>query len=224
LLGCSRTYLELYFCFFLLSHSYIPYLGLLAHKPTVVINDERLPEEQGKADHLFHSFACVSCSFAIQFDRRTTRWTGDYRLHYHPLLRTPRDLVRSSVSPPSHLTSPYPCLDLANPNDRLVDIACTSTSCQSVSHPHYTHRSGYANAGLSVLDRVEGGAPWGAATIAGGDGSRQPSETELSICTYQVSLVGISLWSLPLPVLSLGGKGRMKADYHGCECRTLDRS
>ncbi|KAG7539682.1 hypothetical protein FFLO_03399 [Filobasidium floriforme] len=44
---------------------------------------------------------------------------------------------------------------------------------------------GYANAGLSVLDRVEGGAPWGAATIAGGDGSRQPTETELSICTYQ---------------------------------------
>lgn len=33
--------------------------------------------------------------------------------------------------------------------------------------------------------RVRGGTPYGATTIAGGDGSRQPSEEELAIARYQ---------------------------------------
>ena len=37
----------------------------------------------------------------------------------------------------------------------------------------------YAHAGQMRTDEVVGGAPYGATTIAGGDGSRQPSETEL---------------------------------------------
>ena len=37
----------------------------------------------------------------------------------------------------------------------------------------------YGHAGQMRLDEVVGGAPYGATTIAGGDGSRQPSETEL---------------------------------------------
>ena len=37
----------------------------------------------------------------------------------------------------------------------------------------------YAHAGQMRNDEVVGGAPYGATTIAGGDGSRQPSETEL---------------------------------------------
>lgn len=113
-----------------------------------------------------------------------------------------RSFLCESSFPP-HLTSlclePQRSLSLTWP----VPL---STSCQSVSHPHYTHRSGYANAGLSVLDRVEGGAPWGAATIAGGDGSRQPSETELSICTYQVSLDDTSTRVVPRS----GGKGEWR--------------
>ena len=35
------------------------------------------------------------------------------------------------------------------------------------------------------LDEVTGGAPYGATTITGGDGSRQPSETELAGAKYQ---------------------------------------
>ena len=35
------------------------------------------------------------------------------------------------------------------------------------------------------LDEVTGGAPYGATTITGGDGSRQPSQTELDGARYQ---------------------------------------
>jgi NAD(P)H dehydrogenase (quinone) len=35
----------------------------------------------------------------------------------------------------------------------------------------------YGFAGQMKLDEVTGGAPYGATTITGGDGSRQPSET-----------------------------------------------
>lgn len=37
---------------------------------------------------------------------------------------------------------------------------------------------------LTALDTVEGGAPYGATTIAGGDGSRMPSEIELGGARY----------------------------------------
>jgi len=37
----------------------------------------------------------------------------------------------------------------------------------------------YAFAGQTRLDEITGGSPYGASTIAGGDGSRQPSENEL---------------------------------------------
>jgi NAD(P)H dehydrogenase (quinone) len=42
----------------------------------------------------------------------------------------------------------------------------------------------YSFQGQSRLDEVTGGAPYGATTIAGGDGSRQPSETELDGARY----------------------------------------
>lgn len=38
----------------------------------------------------------------------------------------------------------------------------------------------YSFKGQLTLDEVTGGAPYGASTIAGGDGSRQPSENELA--------------------------------------------
>ena len=34
------------------------------------------------------------------------------------------------------------------------------------------------------VDEVKGGAPYGATTIAGGDGSRQPSEADLGGARY----------------------------------------
>ena len=43
----------------------------------------------------------------------------------------------------------------------------------------------YGFAGQMTLDEVTGGSPYGASTIAGGDGSRQPSENELEGARYQ---------------------------------------
>ncbi len=44
---------------------------------------------------------------------------------------------------------------------------------------------GYAAQELFDVSQVRGGTPYGATTIAGGDGSRQPSQEELSIARYQ---------------------------------------
>jgi NAD(P)H dehydrogenase (quinone) len=35
------------------------------------------------------------------------------------------------------------------------------------------------------LDEITGGSPYGASTITGGDGSRQPSANELAIARFQ---------------------------------------
>lgn len=43
----------------------------------------------------------------------------------------------------------------------------------------------YGHAGQMTLDEVTGGSPYGATTIAGGDGSRQPTENELVGARYQ---------------------------------------
>jgi NAD(P)H dehydrogenase (quinone) len=43
----------------------------------------------------------------------------------------------------------------------------------------------YSEQGLSVIKEVSGGTPYGASTIAGPDGSRQPSENELSLARAQ---------------------------------------
>ena len=43
----------------------------------------------------------------------------------------------------------------------------------------------YSAAGLTRLDEVSGGTPYGATTIAGGKGERQPSENELELARFQ---------------------------------------
>jgi NAD(P)H dehydrogenase (quinone) len=43
----------------------------------------------------------------------------------------------------------------------------------------------YGHAGQMTLDEVTGGSPYGATTIAGGDGSRQPTANELTGARYQ---------------------------------------
>lgn len=43
----------------------------------------------------------------------------------------------------------------------------------------------YAAKGQMSLDEITGGSPYGATTIAGGDGSRQPSENELELARFQ---------------------------------------
>ena len=47
----------------------------------------------------------------------------------------------------------------------------------------------YSHAGQMGVDEVVGGSPYGATTIAGGDGSRQPSEIELEGARHQGELV-----------------------------------
>jgi NAD(P)H dehydrogenase (quinone) len=43
----------------------------------------------------------------------------------------------------------------------------------------------YAFQGQMTLDEITGGSPYGASTIAGGDGSRMPSENELDAARFQ---------------------------------------
>jgi NAD(P)H dehydrogenase (quinone) len=47
----------------------------------------------------------------------------------------------------------------------------------------------YSHQGQMTLDEIAGGAPYGATTIAGGDGSRQPSAIELAGARHQGELV-----------------------------------
>lgn len=43
----------------------------------------------------------------------------------------------------------------------------------------------YSEARQTTLDEISGGSPYGATTIAGGDGKRMPSENELAIARFQ---------------------------------------
>ncbi len=43
----------------------------------------------------------------------------------------------------------------------------------------------YAFQGQMTMDEISGGSPYGASTIAGGDGSRFPSENELASARFQ---------------------------------------
>ena len=43
----------------------------------------------------------------------------------------------------------------------------------------------YSEPGLMYMDNVSGGTPYGATTLAGADGARQPSENELKVARFQ---------------------------------------
>jgi NAD(P)H dehydrogenase (quinone) len=43
----------------------------------------------------------------------------------------------------------------------------------------------YTETRLTKMDEITGGTPYGATTLAGSDGSRQPTENELAIARYQ---------------------------------------
>lgn len=75
------------------------------------------------------------------------------------------------------------------------------TTC-AVNSTHFAHHGmifvpmGYGDASLFNVSEVHGGSPWGAGTIAGPDGSRQPTELELGLAKYQgkrVSEVALAL-------------------------------
>lgn len=61
----------------------------------------------------------------------------------------------------------------------------TSTWTTLAHHGMVIVPIGYAAQELFDVSDVHGGTPYGATTIAGGDGSRQPSQEELAIARYQ---------------------------------------
>ncbi|WP_312948952.1 NAD(P)H:quinone oxidoreductase [Superficieibacter sp.] len=61
----------------------------------------------------------------------------------------------------------------------------TSTWTTLAHHGMVIVPIGYGAQELFDISQVRGGTPYGATTIAGGDGSRQPSEEELAIARYQ---------------------------------------
>ncbi|NIC25326.1 NAD(P)H:quinone oxidoreductase [Serratia plymuthica] len=61
----------------------------------------------------------------------------------------------------------------------------TSTWTTLAHHGFIIVPIGYATPELFDISHTRGGTPYGATTIAGGDGSRQPSQEELTIARYQ---------------------------------------
>lgn len=68
---------------------------------------------------------------------------------------------------------------------RSLLTTITSTWTTLAHHGMVIVPIGYAAQELFDVSQVRGGTPYGATTIAGGDGSRQPSQEELSIARYQ---------------------------------------
>jgi NAD(P)H dehydrogenase (quinone) len=54
----------------------------------------------------------------------------------------------------------------------------------------------YGHAGQMTLQEITGGSPYGASTIAGGDGSRQPTENELLGARYQGRKIALTATKL----------------------------
>ena len=81
------------------------------------------------------------------------------------------ELVPAEVAKASHYK-----LDQAAPVAKIEDL---------VNYDAIIVGLNYGHAGQMKLDEVTGGAPYGATTVTGGDGSRQPSENELEGARYQ---------------------------------------
>ena len=65
------------------------------------------------------------------------------------------------------------------------ETTITSTWSTLAHHGMILVPVGYGHEGVADISEVGGGTPYGASTIAGADGSRQPSEKELGIAHYQ---------------------------------------
>lgn len=65
------------------------------------------------------------------------------------------------------------------------EMTITSTWTTLAHHGMIIVPIGYTNPALFDISQVGGGTPYGASTIAGGDGSRQPDERELGIAKHQ---------------------------------------
>lgn len=65
------------------------------------------------------------------------------------------------------------------------ETTITSTWATLAHHGFIIVPIGYGIPELEDISQVQGGTPYGASTIAGGDGSRSPNENELRIARYQ---------------------------------------
>ena len=65
------------------------------------------------------------------------------------------------------------------------ETTITSTHTTLLHHGMVIVGVPYSCAGLTNMDEITGGSPYGASTLAGADGSRQPSENELDIARFQ---------------------------------------
>lgn len=69
--------------------------------------------------------------------------------------------------------------------DAANDILSDRSVCIVLRHGMVYVGLPYACPELADVSEVKGGSPWGAATIAGADGSRQPTVKELSQARFQ---------------------------------------
>lgn len=69
------------------------------------------------------------------------------------------------------------------------EMTITSTWTTLAHHGMLLLPLGYTHPHLGDISEVNGGTPYGATTVAGGDGSREPTEKELAIARHQGELV-----------------------------------
>lgn len=69
------------------------------------------------------------------------------------------------------------------------ETTITSTWTTLAHHGMIIVPPGYTNPAMFDISQVGGGTPYGASTIAGGDGSRQPDDRELDLARHQGELV-----------------------------------
>ncbi len=65
------------------------------------------------------------------------------------------------------------------------EMTITSTWTTLAHHGMILVPIGYTNSALFDISKVSGGTPYGASTIAGADGSRQPDDRELDLARHQ---------------------------------------
>ena len=66
-----------------------------------------------------------------------------------------------------------------------METTITSTQTMLLHHGLVIVGLPYAFSGLLKMDEISGGSPYGATTLADGDGSRQPSDNELAGARFQ---------------------------------------
>lgn len=101
-----------------------------------------------------------------------------------PARCAPSSTRRAGFGPPARYTASWPACS-------ALPARAAARSRRSLPLTTLAHHGmvivpiGYGAQELFDVSQVRGGTPYGATTIAGGDGSRQPSNEELSIARYQ---------------------------------------